>query len=231
MVKTADHRSIFNKIYQTDAWGGGSGIGSFAQNTGEYRLFLESFLKENKVKSVLDVGCGDWQFSSLIDWSGIDYTGIDVSDVVLANTQKYTKHGIKFIHLDAVTDDLPVADLLIIKDVMQHWSNSDILSFVSKLKKFKWSLITNGFHPDLTTHVNKDIVPGGWRPVDLLSEPFKIEGRNVFWWLVQRTELKRTFLHSTGGDALNQGFFSASRNAPCPCGSGARYKHCHGKFL
>ncbi|NCN86153.1 MAG: hypothetical protein GW909_14975, partial [Sphingomonadales bacterium] len=21
-----------------------------------------------------------------------------------------------------------------------------------------------------------------------------------------------------------------SRNAPCPCGSGRKYKHCHGKF-
>ena len=23
---------------------------------------------------------------------------------------------------------------------------------------------------------------------------------------------------------------SASRNSPCPCGSGLRYKHCHGKL-
>jgi len=30
------------------------------------------------------------------------------------------------------------------------------------------------------------------------------------------------------GVDLNQGGEEISRNAPCPCGSGQKYKHCHG---
>ena len=28
-----------------------------------------------------------------------------------------------------------------------------------------------------------------------------------------------------------QGFVSVGRNDPCPCGSGLKYKNCHGKGL
>jgi preprotein translocase subunit SecA len=32
----------------------------------------------------------------------------------------------------------------------------------------------------------------------------------------------------TGSAAAGGGFANASRNAPCPCGSGRKYKRCHG---
>ena len=34
-----------------------------------------------------------------------------------------------------------------------------------------------------------------------------------------------------GAAAANAGAFAkVGRNQPCPCGSGKKYKHCHGKF-
>jgi hypothetical protein len=30
-------------------------------------IFFKNFLMNNKIKSVLDIGCGDWQLSRLID--------------------------------------------------------------------------------------------------------------------------------------------------------------------
>jgi len=76
-----DHKRIFNNIYQNNLWDFGSGPGSLEQNTTEYRIFLQNFIRQNKIKRVLDIGCGDWRFSRLMDWSGLVYTGIDVSDV------------------------------------------------------------------------------------------------------------------------------------------------------
>jgi preprotein translocase subunit SecA len=36
---------------------------------------------------------------------------------------------------------------------------------------------------------------------------------------------------AAGGDAGNApSWKNVSRNAPCPCGSGKKYKHCHGKL-
>jgi glycosyltransferase involved in cell wall biosynthesis len=35
---------------------------------------------------------------------------------------------------------------------------------------------------------------------------------------------------SRSGKEISSSLNSESRNAPCPCGSGKKYKHCHGKF-
>lgn len=177
-----DHSQIFDDIYRNNLWKMGSGPGSTEENTRQYRWFLHNFFRSNHVKSVLDIGCGDWQFSRHIDWTGIDYLGVDVSAVALANTTKFTRPGISFRELNAVTDQLPPADVLVAKDVLQHWSNADILSFLPKLTPFRMVLITNGFHPAGMSRVNLDIEPGGWRPVDLQRSPFNLSGSYVFWF-------------------------------------------------
>ena len=42
-----------------------------------------------KIKSVCDIGCGDWQFSQYIDFKGFKYTGIDcVKSVIDENKKK-----------------------------------------------------------------------------------------------------------------------------------------------
>jgi len=176
-----DHAQIFDRIYMHNLWRGGSGNGSTEKNTRQYRWFLQNFLKSNQVKSVLDLGCGDWQFSKHLDWTGIDYLGVDVSAVVLKNTKTFTRPGIAFRELNAVTDQLPPADVLIAKDVLQHWGNADILSFLPKLTSFRVALITNGFNPEKMDKVNLDINPGEWRPVDLQKSPFNVPGSYVYW--------------------------------------------------
>jgi SAM-dependent methyltransferase len=67
-------------------WGAGSGPGSASHETIAYRAFLQGFLQWNRVRSVVDLGCGDWQFSRFIDWSGVDYTGVDVVAPVIEAT-------------------------------------------------------------------------------------------------------------------------------------------------
>ena len=188
-----DHAEIFDYIYRNDLWKGGSGSGSTEEATVHYRQFLHNFLRSNNVKSVLDLGCGDWQFSRHMDWTGIDYLGVDVSRVALANTRSFAKPGIAFRQLNAVTDPLPPADLLVAKDVLQHWSNADILALLPKLSSFRYALITNGFLPDAGDQTNQDIAPGvSCRPVDLLRPPFNVPGAYVSWLLAD--EPKYLFL-------------------------------------
>ena len=57
---------VFDEIYDKDLWEGGSGGGSTIANTVAYRAMLEGFLRDKKISSVLDVGCGDWQFSKVV---------------------------------------------------------------------------------------------------------------------------------------------------------------------
>jgi hypothetical protein len=41
------------------------------------------------------------------------------------------------LHANAVTELLPTADLLIVKDVLRHWSNADILAFLPQSRSWK----------------------------------------------------------------------------------------------
>lgn len=186
------HAEVFDEIYRSSAWGIGSGSGSTELRTRSYRNFLQSFMALNRVSSVLDLGCGDWQFSEHIDWSSVHYTGIDVSNVVLVNTKRFSRDGIEFLHLDACVDPLPNADLLIAKDVFQHWSNQDVSTFLPRLQGFRFALITNGFATSGDHRTNTDIQPGRWRPIDVSTQPFNLPGAYVFEFVGD--EPKQTFL-------------------------------------
>ena len=76
----------FQAIYRDQAWVRGSGPGSSPANTIEYRAFVERFIEANSVRSVTDLGCGDWQFSHLIDWSQVEYLGLDLVPEVVGRT-------------------------------------------------------------------------------------------------------------------------------------------------
>jgi hypothetical protein len=105
-----------------------------------------------------------------------------VSDVVLANTRSFATDGIEFHEFDALSGVLPSADLAIMKDVLQHWSNADILAFLPKLKTFDRVLITNGFPEHAMRQLNADIRPGEYRSIDLSLPPFNLKGSFVFWY-------------------------------------------------
>jgi SAM-dependent methyltransferase len=172
--------SVFNRIYREGSWGrdaagrGVSGSGSTLDITQEYRSYVEEFIKTHDVTSVVDAGCGDWNFSSAIDWGGASYLGVDIaSDVIDAVRRKHETGKIRF-QVGDVTDELPAADLLISKDVLQHLSNELVQKFIrNNLKpgKYKWVLLTNDRGSE-----NADTVPGGYRAIDLAARPFDVKG-------------------------------------------------------
>src|SRR5689334_11039887 len=85
--------NTFNRIYAEGTWGrdtagkGVSGTGSTLEITREYRTYVEDFIKKHQVKSVVDAGCGDWNFSSAIDWNGASYLGVDIASDVIATVR------------------------------------------------------------------------------------------------------------------------------------------------
>lgn len=172
--------STFNRIYAEGTWGKGvmgkgtSGSGSTLEITREYRAYVEDFMKKHAVKSVVDAGCGDWSFSSAMDWGDATYLGIDIaSDVIEAVRKKHEKGKIKF-QVGDITEDLPAADLLISKDVLQHLSNELIHKFIKnnlRKGKYKWVILTNDRGSE-----NRDISNGEYRMIDLAASPFEVKG-------------------------------------------------------
>ena len=197
-VETAPEKSdgakiekAFDGIYKDATWGtndkgvGNSGTGSTAQATAAYRAVLQQYLADNHIKSVVDAGCGDWEFSHLIDWGGIDYKGIDIVPTVVAQDKaKYEKPNIHFAVGNIVEDDLPPADLLISKHVLQHLPNADVKKFLDRqLKKYKHVLLTNGVDASTMSATNaSDIEPGEYRPLDITKPPFDVAGTKILMW-------------------------------------------------
>lgn len=166
----------FDAIYSVNRWGIGSGAGSMPQVTAGYREFLQNFIAQHDIKTIADAGCGDWQFSRLMDFSKVQYTGYDVSSIVVEqNTKLYQKDNIKFILYDGNWEQIEPADLLICKDVLQHLPNSYIHNFLKILPKFKYAIITNDIDDLHPQNNNADLpVAGGFRPIDLRAEPFNL---------------------------------------------------------
>ena len=127
-------RERFEQIYDQNKWGYGSGKGSLPRHSRGYIGMLQGFMSDHSISTVVDLGCGDWQFSRLIDWSGVQYHGTDlVRSVIDRNIEQYSAPNIEFRVFSGNFDDLPDADLLLAKDVLQHWSNDSVKSFLPTL--------------------------------------------------------------------------------------------------
>ena len=184
LFSNEDTEQVFTTIYRKGFWGyneegvGFSGAGSTVANTNDYVVFLQNFIRENNIKTVVDAGCGDWTFSKNVDWSGIKYLGVDVVEsVVKENNEKYGSENIRFEHFDIIRYELPAADLLICKDVLMHLPNLKILFFLKSTKRFKHCLFTNNIGGENQNH---DIQQGEFRPLDLRGPPFYLNGINIF---------------------------------------------------
>jgi SAM-dependent methyltransferase len=172
----------FTNIYKNKKWGcnefgeGSSGPGSTLEMTEPYRFLLQDFLNSSNIQSVVDVGCGDWEFSRAINWTGIDYRGYDVvKSVIQHNQERYSAANIQFFLENALTFELPSADLLICKDVLQHLPNEDIHNFIQQLHKYKYCLLTNDIFPPYT-NLDRQLNRGGFGKLDLTQPPFSLNG-------------------------------------------------------
>lgn len=108
----------------------GSGPGSTVPNTIELVKWLKNCIIKNRIKTILDIGCGDMQWFPEVFKKlnrDISYTGVDCSEFIIQ------KHKVTFPHHSFVVDDvysdsffknnINSYDLVICKDVIQHRVN------------------------------------------------------------------------------------------------------------
>ena len=188
---------VFDQIYLTSYWGKGSGKGSSLKETEPYCLFLEDFINKHNIESIVDLGCGDWQFSKFLDFGKATYIGVDASKYIIdINKNKFSSNKVSFMHLPEDYLKIPPSDLLICKDVLQHLNNEEIEKIIRILPNYKYALITNDninisfifrviinkiLRP-FSTPINKDIKIGDYRPIDLNRLPFGMHFKKVFEW-------------------------------------------------
>lgn len=168
-------KSIFTEIYDKNTWGNGSGGGSTLEfNKDDYIPNLRKFIQDNEIKSVVDLGCGDWQCTRHIyEGLDVDYLGIDcVQSVVDKNIETHPDFKFECRDIFEEIESIQDAELYVIKDVLQHWSNKSIEIFLDKLvkKNVKYVIVTNCCNQ---SHDYQDTGDGQGRPLSANYFPLK----------------------------------------------------------
>lgn len=205
---------VFTEIYRKRLWGSDashpfcSGSGSRGRVAQEYVKFVSGFIFEHRIRSVVDLGCGDFfigsQLASLVD----SYVGVDVvPELIEYLSVKYGAPNIRFCCIDITTaEPLPAADLCLIRQVFQHLSNEQIARVLRKLDCYRFVLVTE-HHPS----PHRPFVPNKDKPhgpdtrlyddsgVCLDQPPFNVAAREVLAvpaenCLIADGEMIRTYL-------------------------------------
>ena len=181
-------KDAMNQIYELKLWGGEdfdfySGFGS--HNPEITRPYLEAIIafleSHNPALVVCDLGCGDFNIGKHLTRYTKKYYAIDIAENLVARNKSIFKEAhLEFHCLDIAKDQLPHADCIILRQVLQHISNSEIQQVVKKLHAYKYIILTE--HLPLENFIpNKDIISGqGIRlkqhsGVNLLEAPFNLK--------------------------------------------------------
>lgn len=158
-------KAVMRQIYEEGFWGGKeldfySGDGSHKPEIVDpYVTVLKKFFQtfEHPI-SVCDLGCGDFNVGrQLLDYTQ-KYIAIDIVDTLITrNKRLFLLKNLHFQCLDIAKDTLPKANVAIVRQVLQHLSNAEILEIIPRLKQYQFILITEHL-PLAAFESNLDII-------------------------------------------------------------------------
>ena len=181
-------KDAMTQVYDMNLWGGEhhdfySGEGSHNPEIVEpYINVVTSFLKSfvNPI-TVCDLGCGDFNIGKKLVQYTKKYVAVDiVENLIERNKICFKSDNLEFQCLDIATDQLPSGDCVIIRQVLQHLSNTEVQNVLQKLANYKYVILTEHL-PGGEFNPNKDIISGqGIRlkkqsGLDVLVPPFNFQ--------------------------------------------------------
>jgi len=134
----------FEKIYKNNIWGS-SGTGSrYSKRNQKLINELNDFIINNDIKRIADYGCGDFEIMKHLNFENINYVGYDKVDFIInRNKNNYENDSIQFINTDDIPKDF---DLVIVKDVLQHHQDEDVIHLLNGLiQNNKYVYCINGY--------------------------------------------------------------------------------------
>ena len=181
-------KAVMEQIYEKHLWGGEnfdfySGEGSHnPEIVVPYIKVVTTFLKaNNNLLTVCDLGCGDFNIGHQLLPYTSEYIAVDIVEgLIERNKTLHKANNLEFHCLDIAMNELPKADCVILRQVLQHLSNKEIKGIVEKLSKYKYIILTEHI-PNGEFIPNKDIISGqGIRlkynsGVAVLKAPFNLK--------------------------------------------------------
>ena len=99
-----------------------------------------------------------------------------VPELILGNSKKHAKFSnARFINLDLVLDELPKAEIYMVRDVVQHLSLDDGLALLKNVERTGAQYLISNFHNLKRTGeplANRDIEAGRFYPNNMMLPPF-----------------------------------------------------------
>ncbi|EDM44453.1 hypothetical protein SCB49_05470 [unidentified eubacterium SCB49] len=176
------------QVYEKELWG--SGTSRFYSGEGSHHLdivtpyldVVRSFLKSFEAPLVVcDLGCGDFNVGKELVKYTKRYEAVDIVESLIAyNKKQFSENNLTFTCLDVAVDSLPVGDCAIVRQVLQHLSNTEVQQVLNKLMGFKYVILTEHI-PDEDFIPNIDIISGqGTRlkknsGINVLASPFRFD--------------------------------------------------------
>ena len=170
--KNKTNEEIFSEIYSEKCWGESqtdvspfySGGGSHGEDiVKEYVEVVKGLIHSQKnIKTLVDLGCGDFNIGSKLVENVEKYVGVDVvPDLIEFNQSKFSTKDVTFKLLDITTDNLPKGDLVVVRQVLQHLTNQQIKDVLVKIRMvYKHFILTEHNPKRKNFHPNVDIPTG-----------------------------------------------------------------------
>lgn len=185
------NKKNFTNFYLQNKWGNSesfSGDGSTIKQTNTTRKILENVIREYKIKSLLDIPCGDFNWMRLINFEKCNYFGADIVGQIINENRKFEKKKIKFFQCDIINNEINKYDLIFCRDCFVHLSHDDIRKSIDNIIKSKSNYLLTTTFPE--NDLNERIISGMWRPLNLVKAPFFLpEPTEIF--LESKDKLKR----------------------------------------
>jgi SAM-dependent methyltransferase len=157
----------FDRIYSDHAWGGlgaelRSGDGSGGEYATAWLRMIDPVLRKYHPASICDIGCGDFRVGKELAKSVQTYIGVDISGIVIAHNQESnSREGVEFVKADVTYEPLPTADIAIMRQVLQHLSNEEVLRALNNVRRhFPTTIITEHVYNGEGSRPNVDITHG-----------------------------------------------------------------------
>ncbi len=163
-------REVFSRIYEKRIWTGdeelSSGTGSrFSDLVDPYIDSVTRWAEAHDGQNLtaLDLGCGDFHLGKRIFPHFGKYIAADIVPILIENHRRnHIAANLEFRCVDGIDEDLPQADVVFIRQVLQHLSNAQILKILPKLLQFKHAIISEHIPSPAKLKVkNLDKVHGG----------------------------------------------------------------------
>jgi hypothetical protein len=167
---------VFAQIFRRNRWcdaesrsGGGSSLAA----TEPIRSALPGLMRRYGVGSVVDAPCGDLRWMATLLPEIDDYTGVEiVPELVAHHQQRYGSFRIRFILRDITIDPPPAGDLVICRDCLVHLRTPLAMRALRNIAGTRARYLLTTTFP--RTRVNRDVLTGAWRPLNLERAPFHL---------------------------------------------------------